>query len=108
MRTGLIGRFWASLGMALGIAIASACPMVSLAYYLRVIAAVWMRPATAAVPVLAGGAPEADAIPARRGSAAAETVVIAALAGAATVFFGIIPSPLLDVASDAGRALGLG
>ncbi len=31
------------------------------------------------------------------------TVAIAVLAGAATVFFGIIPGPLLDLAADAGQ-----
>ena len=40
--------------------------MISLAYYLRVIAAIWMRPGPAAAPVdampaIAGGSPEADA-----------------------------------------------
>jgi NADH-quinone oxidoreductase subunit N len=91
--------------------------IVSLAYYLRVIAAVWMREAPllqadagigARAPVLAGGAPEAGAVAPRPRVAGAETVAVACLAGAATVFFGIIPSPLLDVAADAGRALGLG
>ena len=40
--------------------------MISLAYYLRVIAAVWMRPSAeparrASVPAMAGGSQEADA-----------------------------------------------
>ena len=39
--------------------------MISLAYYLRVIAAVWMRPtagrAPSSVPAMAGGSQEADA-----------------------------------------------
>jgi NADH-quinone oxidoreductase subunit N len=70
---------YAWLGVA--IVIGSA---ISLVYYLRVIAAVWMRPATDAAPAtgtrvpgarpaIAGGSPEADAegagsIPARRGN----------------------------------------
>jgi NADH-quinone oxidoreductase subunit N len=83
--------------------------MISLAYYLRVIAAVWMGgPSHAAVPAMAGGAPDADPIAPRPSGAAPEAVAIACLAAAATVFFGIIPDPLLDVAADAGRALGLG
>jgi NADH-quinone oxidoreductase subunit N len=82
--------------------------MLSLVYYLRVIAAVWMGPAIAPVPAMAGGSPEADAGPLRPARATVETIAIACLAGAATVFFGIIPDPLLDVAADAGRALGLG
>ena len=32
---------------------------------------------------------------------------MALLAGAATLVFGIIPSPLLNLAVDAGRGLGL-
>ncbi len=98
----------------LGIAIAVGS-MLSLAYYLPVIAAVWMggrdvvpSGTPAPMPALAGGSPDADAVPARRGPATAETVVIAGLAAATTVFFGIIPDPLLDVAANAGRALGLG
>ena len=83
--------------------------MLSLVYYLRVIAAVWMGPAIAPVPAMAGGSPEADPGTLQRPApATVEMVAIAVLAGAATVFFGIIPDPLLDVAADAGRALGLG
>ena len=83
--------------------------MVSLAYYLRVIAAVWMAgPAHRAVPAMAGGSPDAEPAGPRPSGAAPESVAIACLAAAATVFFGIIPDPLLDVAVDAGRALGLG
>ena len=51
----------------LGVAIAIGT-MISLAYYLRVVAAVWMRPArgaagaraAAGMPAMAGGSPEAD------------------------------------------------
>ena len=80
--------------------------MLSLAYYLRVIAAVWMSPAAAPLPAMAGGSPQADATPvARRARAAPEAIAIAILAATATIFFGIIPSPLLDIAADAGRLL---
>jgi NADH-quinone oxidoreductase subunit N len=84
--------------------------MVSLVYYLRVIAAVWMqeRPAADALPALAGGAPEAGASgpPASGpGIGIAVPTAIALVAGAATVAFGILPGPLLDLASDAGAAL---
>jgi NADH:ubiquinone oxidoreductase subunit 2 (subunit N) len=83
---------------------------VSLVYYLRVIAAVWMqeRPAGDTLPALAGGAPEAELAgpaPSGRGIAVAVPTVIAVLAGAATIAFGILPGPLLDLASDAGAAL---
>jgi NADH-quinone oxidoreductase subunit N len=82
--------------------------MISLAYYLRVVAAMWLTPgpqpatAGAARPAMAGGSPEADAR-----SADGATVAIAVLFGAATILFGIFPSPLLRLASGAGRALGL-
>jgi NADH-quinone oxidoreductase subunit N len=81
--------------------------MISLAYYLRVLAAVWMQPTVAPIPAMAGGSPAADAVapPRAPAPAAPETIAIACLAGAATLFFGIIPSPLLDIASDAGRLL---
>ena len=81
--------------------------MISLGYYLRVIAAMWMpsRAAEAkppdARPAMAGGSPEADAQPDR------PATVVAVVFGAATLFFGIVPSPLFDLAQDAGRALGL-
>jgi NADH-quinone oxidoreductase subunit N len=71
--------------------------MISLAYYLRVIAAMWMRRAPDAAaprpaggaPAMAGGAPEADAP-----GPQVEVVGVAVLFGAATLFFGIIPGPL--------------
>ena len=64
----------------LGIAIAIGS-MLSLAYYLRVIAAVWMGGATAPVPALAGGSPEADVMSPRAAPwprATVETIAIAA------------------------------
>jgi NADH-quinone oxidoreductase subunit N len=84
--------------------------MVSLVYYLRVIAAMWMPGAPArdlaAAPVMAGGSPEADASPRFR-APQPEVVAVAVLMGAATLFFGIIPAPLLEVASQAASSLGL-
>jgi NADH-quinone oxidoreductase subunit N len=84
--------------------------MVSLAYYLRVLAAVWMRPEPAPapakpepMPAIAGGAPEAG-VP--KGASRCGLVVGAGLVcAAATVFFGVIPSPLIDWASSAGTSL---
>jgi NADH-quinone oxidoreductase subunit N len=90
--------------------------MISLAYYLRVIAAVWMRPAETplvrAEPAIAGGSPEADPAPGvppprpARPSVSAlrappEVTVVAVLCAAAAVFFGVVPGPLLELASDA-------
>jgi NADH-quinone oxidoreductase subunit N len=94
--------------------------MISLGYYLRVLAVMWMRPAPS--PAIAGGSAEADedALTPARASAPApgdgaaeprpryggiEVAVVAVIFGAATLFFGIIPSPLLDLADHAGRAL---
>jgi NADH-quinone oxidoreductase subunit N len=83
--------------------------MISLAYYLRVVATMWMSemprtetPGPGPQPAMAGGSPEADPIP-----AGPETVALAVLFGAASLFFGIIPSPLFDLARHAGRSLGL-
>ena len=103
----------------LGVAIAIGT-MISLAYYLRVVAAVWMRPAAeplapepAGMPAMAGGSPEADQ-PQVPPSAAAATppgtrclaiLIPAAALAAATIFFGVIPSPLVDWASNAGQAV---
>jgi NADH-quinone oxidoreductase subunit N len=85
--------------------------MVSLAYYLRVIAAMWMQspepadavPVSSATgrPALAGGDTVADAPRAQP-----EVWLVALVFGAATLFFGIIPSPLFDLAVRAGSALG--
>jgi NADH-quinone oxidoreductase subunit N len=81
--------------------------MISLAYYLKVVAAVWMRPAAAAEIVTAEAAPRlAGADPAAEGTHG-EVVLVAVLAGAATLVLGIVPSPLLNLAADAGRSLGL-
>jgi NADH-quinone oxidoreductase subunit N len=96
--------------------------MISLAYYLRVLAYVWMRDApderpAGAMPAIAGGSHEADATEIRRlnggaarhtphGGAHCRTIIgLALLAAAATVFFGVIPSPLVDWANDAGAAI---
>jgi NADH-quinone oxidoreductase subunit N len=88
---------------------------ISLAYYLRVVAAVWMRAPEArpvvtagpARPAIAGGSQDADAAPAavaagRSRFAQPELVVIAVVCGLATIFFGVYPSPLLELARDAG------
>ena len=75
---------------------------ISLGYYLRVVAAIWMRegPATRGVAVLAGGSGEAEGVGAHW-----EVVGIALLFGAASIFFGIVPQPLFDLVHHAGGAL---
>jgi NADH-quinone oxidoreductase subunit N len=122
--------------------------MISLGYYLPVIAAMWMREAPtlgtgaregttafpgATLPAIAGGSPELDdeaghAAPTNseeqtHGAQAngeapppgaspvsgpqPEVVLVAVLAGAATIFFGILPQPLFNLVHGAGSALGL-
>jgi NADH-quinone oxidoreductase subunit N len=79
--------------------------MISLAYYLRVVAAMWMRPEPAgAVPAIAGASPEADPIDPEAGRRI-YLVAPAMLAGAAVVFFGVIPEPLVKFAEHAGSSL---
>ncbi|HEV2923150.1 MAG TPA: NADH-quinone oxidoreductase subunit N [Solirubrobacteraceae bacterium] len=110
--------------------------MISLGYYLPVLAAMWMReapagearpgttppappPATGTLPALAGGSPELDADLARGGKAGAalsrgpfaagqpEVALVAVLGGAATLFFGIVPQPLFDLVHQVGGVFGL-
>jgi len=88
--------------------------MISLAYYLKVIAAIWMTPAEEGAqpaaaplpgsdqPVLAGGSDEATSLRAQ-----GEVVAVAVVFGALTLILGVVPSPLFDVVRDAGAALGL-
>ncbi len=141
---GFIGKFYlidatvAGGYTWLGVAIVVGS-MISLGYYLPVVAAMWMREAPAGLgrggtaspgaagppsgplPALAGGSPELDdsdelastaagaqtpASPQAR-STQPEVLAVAVLAGAATIFFGIIPQPLFDLVHGAGAALGL-
>jgi NADH-quinone oxidoreductase subunit N len=81
--------------------------MISLGYYLRVVATMWMREAPVAavgasgIPVIAGGSQEADAAARPQ----PEVLLVAWLAAAATIVLGIVPQPLFNLAADAGRAL---
>jgi NADH-quinone oxidoreductase subunit N len=106
--------------------------MISLGYYLPVIAAMWMRPAPSSVqagppgtiPAIAGGSQELDPAaqpasaggprkddldpaPARSAAGWPEVALVAVLSGAATIFFGIVPQPLFDLVHGVGSALGL-
>jgi NADH-quinone oxidoreductase subunit N len=79
--------------------------MISLAYYLRVVAAMWMGTESAkAVPVIAGASPEADPIDPEAGRRI-YLVAPALLAAAGVVFFGVIPEPLVKFAEHAGSSL---
>lgn len=113
--------------------------MISLGYYLPVIATMWMSspaaaatPPPSAIPVIAGGSPELDdesesagfgaGAPVLGGAGGAgtpsavttaaprlqpEVAFVAVLAGAATIFFGIVPQPLFNLVHGVGSALGL-
>jgi hypothetical protein len=60
------------------------------------------------LPALAGGSPELDeeheAVVRGRQP---EVVLVAVVAGAATLFFGIVPQPLFELVRHTGSALGL-
>jgi len=97
--------------------------MISLGYYLRVVATMWMREAPEApsagasgLPAIAGGSQEADALlDGTPGDEVAigiapvrpqpEVLIVAWIAAAATIVLGIVPQPLFELAADAGRAL---
>jgi NADH-quinone oxidoreductase subunit N len=89
--------------------------MISLGYYLPVVAAMWMGEAprdepvaAGALPVLAGGSPELDEPPASATTTPQpEVAFVALIAGTATLFFGIVPEPLFNLVHGAGSALGL-
>jgi NADH-quinone oxidoreductase subunit N len=105
------GYTWLGVAIVIG-------SMISLGYYLPVIAAIWMREAPSAdapstsprvggLPALAGGSPELDAelVAPATGSHHGEVVFVAMLAGAATIVLGVIPQPLFDLVHHAGGAL---
>jgi NADH-quinone oxidoreductase subunit N len=108
--------------------------MISLGYYLPVIAAMWMRSAPSPEDIAVAGVrqPPAGPLPAIAGASSelyppaepaamgavdlasphptgpqVEVVLVAILAGAATLFFGIIPQPLFDLVQHVGSGLGL-
>ncbi len=81
--------------------------MISLAYYLKVVAAMWMRPATGTELANPDGSPRLAGADLSTDRADWEVTLVAILAGAAIVVFGVIPSPLLNLADNAGKALGL-
>jgi NADH-quinone oxidoreductase subunit N len=98
--------------------------MISLGYYLRVVATMWMREAPDApvapapvgasgLPVIAGGSQEADALLGADEAAIGiapvrpqpEVLLVAWIAAIATVVLGIVPQPLFELAEHAGSAL---
>jgi NADH-quinone oxidoreductase subunit N len=81
---------------------------ISLGYYLRVIAAVWMRDSPSPVaalagngrPLIAGGSQEAAS-----DGRDTEVMLVAVAFAAATIFFGIVPQPLFELAQHAANSL---
>ncbi len=81
--------------------------VISLVYYLRVVALMWLGTYDVSLPELphrrvkpvAGWSPEADA------RAQPEVAAVAIAFAAATLFFGIWPAPLFDLARDVGTAI---
>ena len=81
--------------------------MISLVYYLRVLAVMWMQPIGLELPTrprrrvrpVSGWSPEADA------RAQPEVTFVAVAAAAGTVVLGIVPQPLFHLAHDVGSAL---
>jgi NADH-quinone oxidoreductase subunit N len=81
--------------------------VLSLAYYLRVIAVMWMGRYEVELPTLprrrvrpvAGWSPEADAW------AQPEVVAVAVLCAVLTIAAGVVPGPLFDVARDVASSL---
>jgi NADH-quinone oxidoreductase subunit N len=97
------GRYtWLGIAIVVG-------SMISLVYYLRVVATMWMGPVEIDIPAgagasrrmrpVAGWSPEADA------RAQPEVTFVAVLCAAATIVLGIVPGPLFDVARDVGSSL---
>jgi NADH-quinone oxidoreductase subunit N len=109
---GFIGKFYlidASVSgdyTWLGIAIVVGS-VVSLAYYLRVVAVMWMGRVEVELPTVpprrvrpvSGWSPEADL------RAQPEVAAVAILFAAATILFGIWPDPLFDAARDMGTSI---
>jgi NADH-quinone oxidoreductase subunit N len=103
---------WLSIVLVVG-------SMISLGYYLRVVAMIWMRPALMPRPAMAGGSQEAEAsaeVPGSVEDASAgaaseaqtlhfEVAYVALAFAAAVIFFGIFPSPLFHFAAHASHAL---
>jgi NADH-quinone oxidoreductase subunit N len=90
----LVGQsyIWLAVVLVLGSA-------VSLAYYLRVVAAVWMRPAVTrpAAPVMAGAEEGAERVQ-------PEIALVAVVFGVASIVFGIVPQPIFNLVGHTIKA----
>ncbi|MGK2931634.1 MAG: NADH-quinone oxidoreductase subunit N [Solirubrobacterales bacterium] len=102
----LVDSDWTWLGVMIAVG-----TMISLVYYLRVVAAVWMSPETeaspadgidtAGLPASVAGAPAADEFTDPQAHRRWYLVLPAVVGAAATVFFGVIPQPLVEFAQHA-------
>jgi NADH-quinone oxidoreductase subunit N len=88
--------------------------MISMAYYLRVVSAMWLSDAPSGslapsgpLPALAGGSPDAPGEYTPDGRSHWEVALVAVVFGAATIVLGVIPGPLFDLVRDSGTGLGL-
>jgi NADH-quinone oxidoreductase subunit N len=99
--------------------------MISLGYYLPVIATMWMSsapedsqarsasippasgPLAPTVPAIAGGSPELDEELTFGSLHQPEIAFVAVIAATTTIFFGIVPQPLFNLVHGVGSALGL-
>jgi len=84
--------------------------VISLGYYLKIVAAMWLGPTDVTVRAAEGGpvrrlARVSGWSPEAMGRAQPEVLFIALLMGALVIVLGIFPSPLLNVAKDVGTAL---
>jgi NADH-quinone oxidoreductase subunit N len=98
------GYTWLGVAIVIG-------SMVSLAYYMRVIAAMWMRPAPTAMPAIAGAATDEEHHASRAlltdslHESGGLLTVPALVCAAATVAFGVAPDPLINFAHHAATSL---
>ena len=94
--------------------------MISLGYYLPVIATMWMGsteaagtpaspavPPAGSVPAIAGGSQDLEPIEPSPNRRQPELAFVAVLAGTATIVLGIVPQPLFNLVHGVGSALGL-
>jgi NADH-quinone oxidoreductase subunit N len=109
---GFIGKFflidaavdghyaWLAIVIVLGSAI-------SLVYYLRVVATMWMREPERSVPVVAGASPDAPTAqpPTVLRTAGWEVTAVAVACALATIALGVVPGPVFNLARDAADAL---
>jgi NADH-quinone oxidoreductase subunit N len=92
----LVEADWTWLGVMIAVG-----TMISLVYYMRVVATIWMSPASDASLQVPSGEPGIDLDAPRRW----HLVLPAILGSASAIFFGIIPQPLVEFAQHAGNAL---